>query len=305
MSDCYGITHTTNQNGNISKLWRQNGIERNYHGGASVFNTGVYDGYLKICPTRDSTNVEAAGFYGTPSSVDHSVTPLTVQTIDADLAISKGNTVDIGTITPTVDITPEIIDQFLQPDSRIEQLRLPSNNNSDSWYHISPDNMTNPETARNYIKGRILENIDRLQNKIPFSQQTNREVFYGLLADAINREITQHILKNERLDPSTQTAIKNIDKNNTATVQQGRQGATIATSATDINLQGFTNIDNNTQYAIKKASDDIMKKMVFNVDDGQIRNNSHGANLDMINITILVIFVSILIIGLTNHIKRK
>lgn len=305
--DCHGVTH--NANDNVSKLWRQNGIRQNYHGGeASDFNSGVYDGYLKICPTRDG-NVEAAGFYGDSSSLDYSVTPLTaVQTIDADLLISHGNLIDKSELIPKhVDITLEIIKKFLDHDNGyyVEKLirQVGNGGSSNTWYQIDPDKLDridNP-SGRSYLLDRIGENISKLQKQILTSKQTNREDFYKKLDDIIYSEITQPIL-NAKLDSTSKTAATRKGINYSGSLLQATAGNTLSRSTIN---DGFTNIDSNTQTAIKETSDAIIKKMVFNIDNENNSSRDTMPNLDVINITILVIFATILIIGLINVKKQR
>ena len=307
--DCYGVTHTANDN--VSKLWRQNGIRQNYHGGeASVFNSGVYDGYLKICPTRHG-NVEAAGFYGDSSRLDYSETPLTVKTIDADLPISQGNSVDNRTITPTVDITIEIIKKFLDHDNGyyVEKLirQVGNGGSSHTWYQIDPDKLDRIDIpsgrGRSYLLDRIGEKISKLQNKILTSKQTNREDFYKKLDNLIYSAITQPLL-NAKLDSTSKTAATKTASNDNISLTQGQTGSALLNSTIN-NRLGFTNIDSNTQTAIKETSDAIIKKMVFNIDNENNSSRDTMPNLDVINITILVIFVTILIIGLINVKKQR
>ena len=307
--DCYGVTH--NANDNVSKLWRKNGIRQNYHGGeASVFKSDVYDGYLKICPTRDG-NVEAAGFHGDSSSMDYSVTPLTaVQTIDADLLISHGNLIDKSELIPKhVDITPEIISKFLADDNRVEKLirQVGNGGSSNTWYQIDPDKLAGIDipSGQSYLLDRIGQNINisKLQNKILTSKQTNREDFYKKLDEIIYSEITQPLL-NAKLDSTSKTAARQRASNDNSSLTQGGDGTALLNSTTN-ELSGFTNIDSNTQTAIKETSDAIIKKMVFNIDNENNSSRDTMPNLDVINITILVIFVTILIIGLINFKKQR
>ena len=239
--------------------------------------------------------------------MDYSVTPLIVKTNDADLPISQGNSVDIRTITPTVDITPEIISKFLDHDNGyyVEKLirQVGNGGSSNTWYQIDPDKLhgiDNP-SGRSYLLDRIGEKISKLQNKILTSKQTNREEFYKKLDDIIYSEITQPIL-NAKVESTSKTAATRRAINNSGSLLQANAGNTLSRSTIS---DGFTNIDNNTQTAIKETSDAIIKKMVFNIDNENNSSRDTMPNLDVINITILVIFMTILIIGLINFKKQR